>query len=229
MAGKTIQAGIDMHIRSPLCKYTRHPLQAAAALALLVVMQGCATLDRDECMVADWRLIGYQDGVAGKSSSALGTYREDCAKHAVVPDLDAYQAGRAEGLLEYCKADNGYRLGNGGYGYPVVCPASLEPNFRAAYNEGRELFLARSAVKETRSRIRQYESDLQYLEEDRQYKLAELVSEGLKGSDRVLILYELSELEKERNMVEEELTELHYELADRKAYLESLTQHHASR
>ena len=176
-------------------------------------------------MVADWRLIGYQDGVAGKSSATVGTYREDCAKHAVVPDLDAYQAGRAEGLQEYCKVDNGYRLGNGGYGYPVVCPEHLEQGFRAAYNEGRELYLARSAVKRTRSKIRQRENDLQLLEEDKQYKLAELVSDGLKGSDRVIILYELSELEQEKDMVEDELIALEYELVDQKAYLDQLTRH----
>ena len=46
-------------------------------LVLLALLQGCATLDKDECMLADWRLIGYEDGVAGKSAAAVGEYRKD--------------------------------------------------------------------------------------------------------------------------------------------------------
>jgi hypothetical protein len=200
-------------------------LRTSALLAAALLVQGCATLNKDECMVADWRLIGYQDGVAGKSASAVGTYRKDCAEYAVVPDLDAYQAGRAEGLQEYCKADNGYRLGHAGKGYATVCPAGLEPEFRAAYNEGREIYIARSVVKRTRGRIQQLEHDLSDLENEKQYKLADLVSEGLSANQRVMILYDLSELEKDRDAIEDELAVLHHELDDQLAYLESLTQH----
>ena len=179
-------------------------------------------------MVADWRLIGYQDGVAGKSASAVGTYRKDCAEYAVIPDLDAYQSGRAEGLKEYCKADNGYRLGHTGKGYATVCPSSLESDFRAAYNEGREIYIARSIVKRTRERMQQLRHDLNDLENEKQHKLADLVSEGLSGNQRVMILFDLGELEKDKNAIEGELAVLQQELDDQLAYLDSLT-HHASR
>jgi hypothetical protein len=194
-------------------------------MAAIMLLQGCATLNREECMVADWRLIGYQDGVAGKSASAVGSYRKDCAEHAVVPDLDAYQAGRIEGLQEYCKVDNGYQLGRAGKGYATVCPADLEPGFRLAYNEGREIYIARSVVKRTRARIKTLQADLTHIDEDRKYLLVDLVSDGLKGSERVSILYELSELGNEKDAIEDELDVLHGKLADQQAYLESLTQH----
>lgn len=194
-------------------------------MAAIMLLQGCATLNREECMVADWRLIGYQDGVAGKSASAVGNYRKDCAEHAVVPDLDAYQAGRIEGLQEYCKVDNGYQLGRAGKGYATVCPADLEPGFRLAYNEGREIYIARSVVKRTRTRIKTLQTDLTHIDEDRKYLLVDLVSDGLKGSERVSILYELSELGKEKDAIEDELDVLYEKLADQQAYLESLTQH----
>lgn len=194
-------------------------------MAAIMLLQGCATLNREECMVADWRLIGYQDGVAGKSASAVGSYRKDCAEHAVVPDLDAYQAGRIEGLQEYCKVDNGYQLGRAGKGYATVCPADLEPGFRLAYNEGREIYIARSVVKRTRTRIKTLQTDLTHIDEDRKYLLVDLVSDGLKGSERVSILYELSELGKEKDAIEDELDVLYEKLADQQAYLESLTQH----
>jgi len=200
-------------------------LRIFTLLAVLAWLPGCATLDKDECLVADWRLIGYQDGVAGKSSAAVGTYRKDCAKHAVVPDLDAYQAGRAEGLLEYCEADNGYRLGSSGRGFSTVCPSHLEDDFRAAYNRGREIYLARSAVKSTRARIYQQQQALQDLEADKGNKLAELIADGLRAEQRVLILYEITELEQQMHSVEDEIAALEYDLDNQQAHLDSLTQH----
>ena len=202
--------------------FSRRP---GAVLILVLLASGCATLNKDECKVADWRLIGYQDGVAGKSAATIGAYRKDCAEHAVVPDLDAYQAGRAAGLQEYCKADNGYRLGRAGEGYATVCPPDLESDFRAAYNEGREIFIARSVVKRTRGRIIQLEQDMHDLEDEKQNMLASLVSDGLKGNQRVMILYDLSELEKDKDSIEYELAELRYELDQQLDYLNSLNQH----
>ncbi|MCP4289671.1 MAG: hypothetical protein GY792_35490, partial [Gammaproteobacteria bacterium] len=43
--------------------HKRNTLFTVAILVVLVMLQGCATLDKDECMLADWRLIGYQDGI----------------------------------------------------------------------------------------------------------------------------------------------------------------------
>jgi hypothetical protein len=192
-----------------------------------VLSQGCATLDKDECMLADWRLIGYQDGVDGKSAARVGEYREDCAKHAIVPDLDAYRAGRQQGLQQYCTASNGYRLGNAGRGFSAVCPTPLEGGFRDGYNAGRELFLARSAVNKTHSHIKQRKQTLSSLEDNRAQKLADLVTDGLKSDQRVMILYELNELQQEMNSVEEEIGDLEYELAGQQARLEYLSRNSA--
>ena len=202
--------------------HKRNPLLTGTILAVLVLLQGCATLDKDECMLADWRLIGYQDGVAGKSATVVGEYREDCAKHAVVPDLDAYRAGREEGLQQYCKADNGYRLGNAGRGHSAVCPTALEGDFRDAYNAGRKLYLARSAVNKTRSRINERKQTLSTLEKNKASKLAALISDGLKADQRVMILYDLKELQTEVNTVEDEIADLELDLQDQQARLDNL-------
>ena len=201
----------------------RYAIRAATVISLFLLIQGCASLNKEECLVADWRLIGYQDGLAGKSSAAVGEYRKDCAKHAVVPDLDAYRVGRAEGLLEYCKVDNGYRLGTSGRGFSSVCPSHLEANFRAAYNQGRELYLARSTVNQTQSQIHKQQQALHNIKEDKSYKLSELISDGLRSEQRVLILYEIGELEQEKDTVEDEIDALQYELADQQAHLDHLT------
>jgi len=191
--------------------------------AFLALTQGCASLDKDECMLADWRLIGYQDGVAGKSAAAVGEYREDCAKHAVVPDLDAYRAGREEGLQQYCKADNGYRLGNAGRGLAAVCPTALEDDFRDAYNTGRKLYLARSAVNKTHARIDSRKQTLSTLEDSRAQKLAALIADGLKADQRVMILYEVNELQQEMDSVEDEIVDLELDLEDQQDRLDQFT------
>ena len=203
------------------------PNFSAAMLALLILLQGCATLDKDECQLADWRLIGYQDGVAGKSAAVLGEYREDCARHAVVPDLDAYRAGRQEGLQQYCTASNGYRLGNAGRSFAAVCPVALEDDFREAYNAGRTLYQARSAVKTTHSRIRQRKQTLTNLEDNRAQKLAALIAADLKADQRVMIVYELNELQQDMNSVENELADLEHDLVKQQTRLDQLTGNNA--
>jgi hypothetical protein len=189
------------------------PLFIGVILAVLTLLQGCATLDKDECMLADWRLIGYQDGVAGKSAAVVGEYREDCAKHAVVPDLDAYRAGRVEGLQQYCKAGNGYRLGNAGRGFAGICPTALEGDFRDAYNTGRQLYLARSAVNKTHARISNRNQTLSNLKDNRVRKLADLI----------MILHDLNELQQELHSVEDEIVDLELDLEDQQARLDQLS------
>jgi hypothetical protein len=203
--------------------HRHHPFTTVAMLAILALLQGCATLDRDECRLADWRLIGYQDGVAGKSAARVGEYREDCAKHAVVPDLDAYRAGRQEGLQQYCKASNGYLLGKAGRGFSAVCPPALEGDFRDGYSAGRELYLARSAVNKTHSRINQRKQALSSLEDNRAEKLAALIADGLKSDQRLMILYELNELQQEMSCVEDEIVDLEYDLTNQQARLDYLS------
>jgi hypothetical protein len=140
-----------------------------------------------------------------------------------VPDLDAYRAGRAEGLLQYCKADTGYQLGNSGRGLSTVCPPHISADFRAAYEQGREIYLARSAVKRARAQIHKRREVLELLEEDKSYQLSELISDGLKSEQRVLILYEIGKLEQKSVEVEDEIAELEDELYQKQQYLDHLT------
>ena len=49
--------------------------------------------------------------VAGRSGEQIGRHRKACAEYGITPGLDAYRAGRAEGLREFCQPNNGYRAG----------------------------------------------------------------------------------------------------------------------
>ncbi len=205
---------------------TRLPV-LCVALLLAAFLQGCATLNKEECLVADWRLIGYQDGVAGKSAAMVGSYREDCAKHAVVPDLAAYQAGREEGLLEYCRPENGYRQGASGHGYPAVCSSATEVDFRAAYEAGRDIHLASSEVNKTDALIKKQWQRVRSLEHEREHKLSELVMDGIRSEQRVLLLYQIHETEAEIADVKAGISDLEHELQYQQAQLDQLRRNSA--
>ncbi len=204
--------------RSSDCRITGLLLCAA-----LLLLPGCATMDREQCAVADWRLIGYQDGVLGKSAATIGEYSRDCAEHAVVPDLDAWRAGRAEGLRQYCTEENGFRLGQAGRGHNAVCPEASEASFRAAYERGRAIYLARSRVSNTHSSLYRLQYEIDALEEDKRDKLSALVQKGVPGEQRMMLLYDIHEIEDEIRRLEGEIVELERDLAQQQAYLDRLT------
>lgn len=205
--------------------YPRSYPQAAcqiAGLVLLAWLQGCATMNADQCQMADWRLVGYQDGVLGRSAAAVGEYREDCASHAVVPDLDDYRAGRNEGLVEYCKAENGFRLGRSGKGWNAVCPDETVTAFQAAYQDGRAIYLARTRVNQTNSQIYKRRHAMDTLEQDKHDKLVDLVQDGLHADQRVLLLYEIHEIDEQIDVLAQEVSELELDLDYQQAMLDRL-------
>lgn len=122
--------------------------RGAIMMLAAVTLAGCASIGKDECLAMDWRTVGYEDGATGQGVQSLAHRRKACAKHGVVPDLDAYRLGRDEGLREYCRADNGFRVGASGRGYGGVCPEHLSADFTEAYEAGRTLWRLESRLSD---------------------------------------------------------------------------------
>lgn len=169
-----------------------------AILFGLIVISGCSTLGKDECLNADWRSIGYVDGTRGYSGSHIGSHRKACAKYGVVPNLDQYEQGRLKGLREYCTPHNGYRLGIRGKGYNGVCPADLDPAFRSAINEGRKVFTLEREVRQQQRELKKAYKDLDELEVELSDKEAELIRPRVKPRRRKHLLDEIRMLEDEQ-------------------------------
>ena len=127
--------------------------RAVALTCAVAALGGCAGMSEQACLVSDWRTVGFEDGTQGHPVGTIGSYRQACAKHGVAPDLEAYRAGHAEGVLSYCKPAQGFEVGRRGGGYQGVCPAELEADFVAAYNSGRHLYELESAVARIDSQI----------------------------------------------------------------------------
>ena len=114
-------------------------MRTASSFFLLLLVCGCASLGKDECLHADWYAIGLEDGARGRAVERLGDHRRACAKHNVAPDTGRYVAGRNEGLKSFCTYERGFSEGRSGHAYAAACPQSQAGNFLAGYQRGREL------------------------------------------------------------------------------------------
>ena len=191
----------------------RRPVWLIPGLLLMLVLGGCATMNEKECLNADWRAIGFEDGVRGAKLSRVGQHREACAEYDVKPDLDAYKSGRAEGLNSYCRPHNGYRVGIKGASYYDVCPAALEKDFLQGYNAGRKIYLLESKIRSLSSQLKKQEKELEESKELLTQLEAELVSDGVNSKRRVQLLGEVREASKEQGEIENQIKTLGIDMA----------------
>lgn len=187
-------------------------------------LSGCATMSADECITSDWHAIGFEDGARGYTADQLGNRRKACAKHGITPDFEAYQAGRAQGLRQYCQPSRGFSVGSSGSRYNGVCPADLEPGFVDAYNSGHQLYTLRSRVNGATSQINARESELEDNKEKIRAAEARLISPETTIEDRVLVLADLKDLSERTGQLEAEIAEL---IEERAVYEQQLAAYQA--
>jgi Protein of unknown function (DUF2799) len=155
--------------------------------------------------VVDWRTIGYEDGVAGRSGGAIGRHRKACAAAGVTTDLDAYQNGRVAGLREYCQPDTGYAVGSSGRNYPAFCAVDLEPAFRNAYDDGYELHGYQSRLSTVRSRLAQARSELERIDHDMISTSAALMDSNTTREGKAQLLLDVKQMVERRQRLRDEL------------------------
>lgn len=184
-------------------------LRLAAPLVVVAVVGGCATgMGKDQCVTADWRTIGYEDGVHGFPPDHIGAHRVACAKHGVTPDLAAYMDGRERGLVAYCQPRNGYRVGVSGGGYANVCSAATEPAFVNGYGWGRRIYEARSELSSTQARLRGAREGLSHTDAAIANATAELLLPNVPRDRRVYLAQDLVRLGQERTELVERIEHL---------------------
>jgi hypothetical protein len=198
-----------------------------AAAFLAMALAGCASMSKDECLTVDWRTVGYEDGAAGRSGEAIGQRRKACAAAGVRPDLDAYRAGRADGLREYCQPENGYRVGAAGGVYGGFCPADLASAFSQAYETGRELHLREYRVRQADERLAAMRRELDGVEHRMTEAGFNAISPTSTSEQRAQALLEteqlaqrherlatdIDQLERDRRRCEQELQDYRTQLA----------------
>jgi hypothetical protein len=138
----------------------------SATLALTATLSGCASLSEDDCLTADWAVMGEADGQQGLPVSEINRYRRQCAQYGVVPDTQAYLEARERGLALFCTHDNGYAQGRSGAGHRLVCPAAVEPDFRRGYDLGRAVYVPLTDLRNSNDSIGYNEDEIAGLRSD---------------------------------------------------------------
>lgn len=219
----------DLRRRSMVKRMPRvlQPTFRTVALLLALAASGCATMDKGECLAVDWRTVGYEDGVAGRSGDRIGRHRKACAKHGVTPDLAEYQRGREEGLREYCRPVNGFRLGAQGGSYGGLCPADLDGAFVSAYEAGRQLYTLESRLANANYQLDARRRELHRAEEDIVTNSAKAISGDATAEERAQAVVDVKNLAERAGRLKNEIRRLeedrvHYErdLEDYRATLD---------
>lgn len=166
-------------------------------LLLLIVpafIMGCATMSKDECLTADWKERGRQDGMQGKAASYLAKHSSACSEHGVTPDSKQYRAGRVEGLKVFCTPQNAFEYGIKGRSYtPGTCPMKLEKKFMARYRLAKEIHLLRTEVDKLKKDIESNEK--------------KVIGDGLSSAQRQNLIYQNKDLNRKKD---EKMKRLYY-------------------
>lgn len=205
-------------------KFRKFELGAAClgAVLLAAALGGCATLSEEQCLANDWKTVGYADGAAGYSPSRLLKHTDACMKHGVNPDREAYLAGHAEGIVVFCTPRNGFQRGQSGYAYSQVCPPQLEPAFHAAYQDGRQIYLAAAEVRRLDGLIKRKAAELKDVKDEIATTEEQLVSDETTSAERAGLLEHTKELSRKQGELETEIGELRVQAALKRQALAQL-------
>ncbi len=176
--------------------------------AVTLLLGGCAGFSQQECQIGDWRTVGFTDGAAGRPVTAIGNYRQACSKYGIAPNLQSYRGGYDEGVREFCRPAKGFEFGRSGGRYAGVCPADLEPDFVAAYRQGRQLYDLESALRATTQQIAYDKSELERLKKDTLESAAAIARDDTTSAERITLLSRTAENGRHEGELEKEIRQL---------------------
>ncbi len=194
-------------------------------MPVLMLLSGCGgkMMNENECMVADWRTIGYQDGSAGRPEGYLEKRGQACAEYGVAPDMDQYLLGRSQGLIAFCQPRRGFDIGSRGGRYDYVCPSNLESNFLSAYQDGRGLLDRRVLLGDFEREHSAALNRLDYLEKQIATDTIRLATDPLTSEERVALALNVKEMAEERGRLQERLPQIEVDIANARNDLDMYT------
>lgn len=108
---------------------------------IAIFLSSCtATLSKEECAVADWEIIGFEDGANGKNNTVIAKHRKACNKHGINPDIARYDQGYQNGNAQYCSHARGYQHGRNGSSGKLACQNSS--SYQTGHIEGLAAYCA---------------------------------------------------------------------------------------
>ena len=186
-------------------------------IVLLLAVQGCAMRSPAPCQTSDWYAMGYQDAVTGRVAGP-----HSCADGVTDAALDEYGLGRQAGLLEYCQAENGLRLGNEGQEYQGVCDGATEAEFLRAYRQGKAMHDVKAQIQRLGAILGVTQSERDSIGRRIRQKQTELGQSRADLETDAVLRAELRELEETKAMVEDEIEAIQAALHEQQAQLMQL-------
>nr|WP_297348498.1 DUF2799 domain-containing protein [uncultured Glaciecola sp.] len=161
----------------------------------IMSISGCANMNQAECKTANWRAIGYEDGVAGARDSQFSQHRQECAEHGVTADINDYLDGHVEGTKKYCTQTNGFFLGKRGQNYNGNCTEALAPAFLNGLTDGKQIYSAQRAMDSADDALERLYARIENFEEVLLDKNNLMIADGLVRGERLEIRQQIESLE----------------------------------
>ena len=136
------------------------------ALALLLILTACATLDEGECRRGDWYAVGRADGSQGRDPDFIYQHAKACNEFGIRPVRSDWERGRQDGLKSYCTPTRAFQDGRHGRVLRPVCPAEITPQLQRANQRGLELHRIEQEIREIENDISAINSQLANLPAD---------------------------------------------------------------
>ena len=187
-----------------------------------LLFSGCATLNKSECLNANWQIIGMEDGAKGRLSTYIGQHREACAEHNIVPNLAQYQSGYKTGVSQFCTESSGFAKGKSGYRYNGVCPAELSEGFLSGYRRGSQLYAISSSINNYRSKINNHRHEIKKIKKKVALIETKLISSTATSTQRIIMLRDLRDLQKRQGKLESNIRRLEIQSAKRQVEYEMM-------
>ncbi len=138
------------------------PLMFMGSICLLTA---CAipSLSKEQCLTGNWHAIGYNDGVAGRYPNYISEHQQACAETGVIPNFQAWQTGRKQGLMHYCTEANAKRLGLSGISLNAVCPANQANRLQTIHDKAYRKYQRQREIARDERKLARYQRELHRL------------------------------------------------------------------
>lgn len=168
---------------------------------VIVILSGCNTLSKNECLSADWNLIGYQDGYNGFEKSRLKRHQQSCAQYRVTPNLEQYLDGYTRGNQEFCQPENGFHQGVKGYTFVNTCAGEFSQQFRDAYLQGRAIYDLKKEILDEWRMMRKKKDKITFLKRKRKTIELDLSRKTISDLEKELYIENIALINEQINLI----------------------------
>jgi len=199
-------------------------IQLISLPILALIISGCASITAQDCLNADWRVAGYQDGAKGEKETRAEFYQQACSKFNVAVDTSSYSKGHADGILAYCLPSNGSQVGLKGKEYRGVCPTELEADFLPAYEHGKNIHRLKEELKTAKRELKKSKKKLKAHTKSLDKKQAALEQASSEQKPTESLLKETAQLTQEKKALEEKISQLNQSIGALDSEIKTLMQ-----